>query len=559
MPPIWRWDFGTGVMRNMEVYEGVAAFPGIAIGIVRYYHNREQPGYPHGILDVKHELARFWSARTQAMRQLKKMCWEYEVLAEQDGAEAKCLQRQFRLLAEPCFSKAVKSMVSEEKVKASYAVEVIRSEMCAAFSCLTDEVVQNRLKDIQEVSNRIVYILDGQARGRQTLEKPLIIAAEHLSPSEVVELDKGRVLGFLTQEGSPVSHASILARAMDVPALIRVPVREDWEGRLCIIDGGTERVYLDPDQAILDKYERWKEEETKERAYFQLLKDAEDVTLDGHRVELYANIGNLEDLGMALENGARGIGLLRSEFQYLGRESYPREDELFQAYQEAARTMGEKLVVIRTLDIGADKKADYMGLADEVNPAMGNRGIRVCLQRKKMFMEQLRAIYRASVYGNLAIMYPMITSVEELSEVRAIVQEVEEGLRAHEIPYREIQQGIVVETPAAVMMAGELAHELDFLSLGTNDLTQYTLAMDRQNPQLKERYQERHPAIMKMIRQVVREGHREGCWVGICGELAADVSLIGEFLRMGVDMLSVVPAYILPVRKMIRETVVTET
>ncbi len=534
----------------MEIYEGQAVFGGIAIGKIRYRYNPDLLGYPYSVSDVKQELVRYENAKELAIQQLTE---QYQNALSEGDAEAAAFQRQIRLLEEPGFSQAIESMVSTEKVTVSYAVTTTRDEMTSTFAALEDEVVVNRIQDIREIAGRLTYILNGLSREKDTLEEPVIVAAEKLSPSEVMELDKSKVLGFVTQGGSPLSHTAIHVRAMEVPVLIHIPVHAKWEGRICVIDGSAGKIYLDADADVLDEYRRRQEREQKEREYLQSLKDEEDITADGHRVHLYANIGELEDLDNALENGARGIGLLRSEFQYLGRETYPREKELFLAYQQVAQTMGEELAVIRTLDIGTDKKADYMGLSLELNPAMGNRGVRFCLQRKKMFKEQLRAIYRASVYGNLAVMYPMVTSVEEIHEIQEVVNEVKESLREREIPYREIQQGIVVETPAAVLMAREMARELDFLSIGTNDLTQYTLAMDRQNPQLKDRYKENHPAIMKMIRMVVREGHREGCWVGICGELAADTGLTAEFLRIGVDMLSVGPASILPIRKKIRE------
>lgn len=540
----------------MEIYEGQAIFQGIAIGTIRYHYDRGQFRYPGGISDVKQEQARYQSAKEEAVEQLTQ-AYREAVAAAQERDALLC-RRQLQVLAEPGFSSAIESMIRTEKVTVSYAVSATRDEMSATFAGLKDEAVLNRINDIREIADRLLYILGGLAREKFTPEEPVILAAEKLSPSEVMELDKSKVLGFLTQSGSALSHTSILVKAMNVPALIHIPVQSKWEGRMCIMDGYAGKAYVDPDEAFLKEYRKRQKQERQEQEYLQSLKHKEDITADGHPVCLYANISNIEELDCVLENDVKGVGLLRSEFQYLGREGYPTEKELFQAYRQAAETMGERLTVIRTLDIGTEKKEAYMGLPEESNPAMGNRGIRLCLQRKRMFQEQIRAIYRASAYGNLAIMYPMVTSVEEVREIRKIVDEVKEGLRGQNIPYKEIQQGIVVETPAAVLMARELARELDFLHIGTNDLTQYTLAMDRQNPQLKERYQENHPAIMKMIRMTVREGHREGCWVGICGELAADTALTAEFLRIGVDMLSVVPACILPVRKVIRETKVGE-
>lgn len=534
----------------MEIYEGVAAFPGIAIGKIRYYVSAKESGYPHAISDVKQEIDRYYRAEEKTLEQLKKLYSQ----AMPGTEEADIRKRQIQILESSGFSRAITSMIASEKVNVSHAVVTTRDEMASVFGSLKDTAALNRVQDIREISNWMTYILDGLPKEAEILHEPVIIAAEHISPEEVMKLDRNKILGFLTQEGSPVSHASILVKTMDVPALVHIPADAGWDGRFCVVDGYAGKIYVDPSEGVLQEYEKRRELEQAEKEYLLSLKDEEDVTADGHKVCLYANIGNLEDMGQALDNGAKGIGLLRSEFQYLGRESYPGELELFQAYRQAALTMGGKLVIIRTLDIGADKKAEYMGLSDEINPAMGNRGIRVCLQKKEVFKEQLRAIFRASAYGNLAIMYPMVTYVEEIREIKKLVEEVKASLHEREIPYKDIQQGIVVETPAAAIMAGELAGELDFLSIGTNDLTQYTLAMDRQNPQLKERYREQHPSIMKMIEMVVREGHEAGCWVGICGELAADTALTSRFLRMGVDMLSVVPACILPVRRSIRET-----
>lgn len=533
----------------MEIYEGMSTFPGIAIGKIRYHFKTKGSGYPHAASDVKQEVARYRKAEKKTLEHLR----ESYSQALQGTKKSEALRRQIEILEGSGFSRAIIGMITSEKVNVSYALVTTRDEITTTFSRLQDEAALNRIHDIQEISNWMTYVLENLPKEEIPLHEPVIIAADHMSPDELMGLDKRKILGFLTRKGSPVSHASILVKSMDVPALVHVSVNAGWEGRLCIIDGYVGKAYIDPEAQVLQEYQKRQALETEEKEYLLSLKDEEDVTADGRRVKLYANIGNMEDLSSALDNGARGIGLLRSEFQYLGRENYPGEIELFQEYRHAALTMDDKLVIIRTLDIGADKKAEYMELPEEVNPAMGNRGIRICLQRKEMFKEQLRAIYRASAYGNLAIMYPMVTHIDEIHEIRKMVEEVKKSLRIRDIPYRDIQQGIVVETPAAVMMAGELARELDFLSIGTNDLTQYTLAMDRQNPQLKEYYKEQHPAIMKMIEMVVREGHREGCWVGICGELAANTALTSRFLRMGVDMLSVVPACILPVRRSIRE------
>lgn len=536
----------------MKVFQGTATFQGIAIGRIRYFRRNEQHIRQYTVESAKREQLRFCKARDRAIAELVNL---YDRASEELGeGESKIFKSQISLLRDGSFSKAIESLILTEKMNAAYAVVTTRDEITSTFASLEDEVVRNRVLDIRDISERLIKIIQGITKEDYTASEPFIVVANELSPTEIMEMDQGKMLAFITRHGSPVTHTSIIAKTLSIPALIGVEVDPDWDDQKAIVDGYKGVCYLNPDEATVEKYTRQKEEEEKEREYLQKLRNLEDVTIDGTRVKLFANIGNLEDIQSVLKSGASGIGLLRSEFQYLGRENYPREIELFRAYRKVAETMGERLVVIRTLDIGADKKAEYMGLPDEENPAMGNRGIRVCLERKKMFKAQLRALYRASAYGNLAIMYPMISSIEEIYEIKEIIHEVIKGLDAKEIPYGNVQQGIMVETPAAVMIARELAKEVDFLSIGTNDLTQYTLAMDRKNPSLKDRYNDHHPAILKMIRMVVREGHKEDCWVGICGELAGDVSLTKTFLRMGVDMLSVVPPSILPVRRVIRET-----
>lgn len=536
----------------MKVFHGTATYHGIAIGKIRYLRRNEQHIRQYTVESARREVRRFQQAKVQALEELKSL---YARASEELGeSESKIFKSQIALLENGSFTRAIESQILSEKVNAAYAVVTTRDEITQNFARLEDEVVRNRVMDIRDISERLVLIIEGISKDDYSGTEPFIVVANQLSPTEILEMDQGKILAFVTELGSPVSHTSIIAKTMSIPALISVSVDPLWEDRQAVVDGYEGKIYIDPDEETLEKYRKRRQEEDREKEFLQKLSNMEDVTLDGTHVRLYANIANLEDITAVLRSGATGIGLLRSEFQYLGRENYPRETELFRAYKKVAMTMGERLVVIRTLDIGADKKAEYMDLPDEENPAMGNRGIRVCLRRKRMFKAQLRAIYRASAFGNLAIMYPMITSMDEVREIKEIVAEVVDGLKKKEIPFKNIQHGIMVETPAAVMIAEDLAAEVDFLSVGTNDLTQYILAMDRKNPSLKDSYDDRHPAVLKMIRMTIEAAHKEGCWVSICGELAGDTSLTKMFLEMGVDVLSVVPPSILTVRKQIRET-----
>lgn len=536
----------------MKVFHGTATYHGIAIGKIRYLRRNEQHIRQYTVESARREVRRFQQAKVQALEELKSL---YARASEELGeSESKIFKSQIALLENGSFTRAIESQILSEKVNAAYAVVTTRDEITQNFARLEDEVVRNRVMDIRDISERLVLIIEGISKDDYSGTEPFIVVANQLSPTEILEMDQGKILAFVTELGSPVSHTSIIAKTMSIPALISVSVDPLWEDRQAVVDGYEGKIYIDPDEETLEKYRKRRQEEDREKEFLQKLSNMEDVTLDGTHVKLYANIANLEDITAVLRSGATGIGLLRSEFQYLGRENYPRETELFRAYKKVAMTMGERLVVIRTLDIGADKKAEYMDLPDEENPAMGNRGIRVCLRRKRMFKAQLRAIYRASAFGNLAIMYPMITSMDEVREIKEIVAEVVDGLKKKEIPFKNIQHGIMVETPAAVMIAEDLAAEVDFLSVGTNDLTQYILAMDRKNPSLKDSYDDRHPAVLKMIRMTIEAAHKEGCWVSICGELAGDTSLTKMFLEMGVDVLSVVPPSILTVRKQIRET-----
>ena len=535
----------------MEIYKGIATFSGIAIGKVLYYSRGEYQIRQCLVSNIKKEISDFQEARLQAVHKLHELYEASRLLNEQ---EAHVFLRQIKLLESESYQNAIESSIAHEKVNAAYAVMINRDELVETFRHLEEPVIRRRINDMQEISNRLIQILGGAAIRINLGDEPVILVAEALSPTEIMEMDKDKLLAVVMHHGSTVSHASIMAKTMEIPTLVDIAADDEWDGMTAIVDGYTGTFYLNPDAEIRREYEIRLEADHREREALLELKAQKDETKDGRKIGLYANIGNMSDLSSVLYYGAKGIGLLRSEFQYLGRENYPRENELFRAYKKVAETMGERLAVIRTADLGADKQAPYLDIPQETNPIMGNRGIRLCLDRRRMFKAQLRAIYRASAYGNLAMMFPMIDSEEEMDEIEMIIGEVKEGLREKDIPFKDIMTGIMIETPAAVMISRELAIRVDFLSIGTNDLTQYTLAMDRQNPLLKDKYNDHHPAVLRMVRMVVESAHKEGKRVGICGELAADTALTGKFLEMGVDFLSVVPACVLPVRKAIRET-----
>ena len=534
----------------MDIYKGTGAFPGIAIGKIVYYHKSEYQIRQYEITDVKSELSIFRQARARVIEQLTEL---YEKNCTIQESQAELFLRQKELLEGKSFQRAIESIIQNEKVNSAYAVMTTRDEILSTFRNLEEPAIKERLANIREISDRLISELGGVSPRIDLGDEPVIVVTESITPTELMEMDKDKLMAIVTHHGSDISHAAILVKTMNIPALIEIDTDTEWDGQLAIVDGYTGCLYINPDEEVKKEYEIRRQADMEEREELLKLREEPDVTKDGRRIEIYANIGNMDDLNSVLYYGAAGIGLLRSEFQYLGRENYPRENELFLAYKKIAETMGDRIAVIRTADLGADKQAEYLNIPDETNPIMGNRGIRLCLDRKKMFKAQLRAIFRASAYGNLALMYPMISSEEEMNEIDAIIQEVKKGLDDKGIPYKNVKTGIMIETPAAVMISSELARRVDFLSLGTNDLSQYTLAMDRQNPLLRKKYNDHHPAVLRMIRMVIEAGHAENKRVCICGELAADTALTEEFLRMGVDCLSVVPACILPVRKALRQ------
>lgn len=535
----------------MEIYKGTATFPGIAIGRILFYQRSEYQIRQYLTGNVKKELEDFAAARLKVQEQLKSLYEQNKALQE---SHAKIFLEQAGLLDSGSFQRAVEETISSEKVNAAYAVMTTRDELSGTFGRLEEPMIRKRIENIRVISDRLIEALGGITPRIDLGEEPVILVSESITPTEMMEIGKEKLLAIVTQKGSSVSHSTIMAKTMGIPSLADVEICGEWDGADAILDGYTGTLYLHPDPELQKEYEIRQKADIREQEELLKLKNERDCTVDGRTIGLYANTGSLDDLNSVLFYGASGIGLLRSEFQYLGRENYPRENELFLAYKKIAETMGSRPVVIRTADLGADKQADYLDIPDETNPIMGNRGIRLCLDRKSMFRAQLRAIYRASAFGNLEIMYPMITSEEEVEEIEQLIREVKSGLREKHIPFRDIRTGIMIETPAAVMISRELAKRVDFLSLGTNDLTQYTLAMDRQNPLLRKKYNDHHPAVLRMVQMVVDAGHQENCKVCICGELAADTALTETFLRMGVDSLSVVPACILPVRKAIRET-----
>ena len=534
----------------MDIYKGIGAFPGIAIGKIVYYHRSEYQIRQHEIADVKGELGIFRQARARVMEQLTEL---YEKNCTIQESQAELFLRQKELLEGKSFQRAIESIIQNEKVNSAYAVMTNRDEILSTFRNLEEPAIKERLANIREISDRLLSELGGVSPRIDLGDEPVIVVTESITPTELMEMDKDKLMAIVTHHGSDISHAAILVKTMNIPALIEIDTDTEWDGQIAIVDGYTGFLYINPDEEVKKEYEIRRQADMEEREELLKLREEPDITKDGRRIEIYANIGNMDDLNSVVYYGASGIGLLRSEFQYLGRENYPRENELFLAYKKIAETMGDRIAVVRTADLGADKQAEYLNIQDETNPIMGNRGIRLCLDRKRMFKAQLRAIFRASAYGNLALMYPMISSEEEMDEIDEVIREVKKGLDEKQIPYKKVKTGIMIETPAAVMISRELARRVDFLSLGTNDLSQYTLAMDRQNPLLRKKYNDHHPAVLRMIKMVIEAGHAENKRVCICGELAADTALTEEFLRMGVDCLSVVPACILPVRKALRQ------
>lgn len=538
----------------MLTFQGKSVINGVAIGKLYLYKKGEQQVKREKTEDTEGELARFQKAQQEAIRQLQDL---YEGSVQSIGeASAAIFEIHQMMLQDDGFVEAIENMIRSQSVNAEYAVAATSDNFYKMFSDMEDDYMRERAADVKDISERVLTILNGKSTGAEMLSEPVIIVADDLAPSETVQLDKDKVLAFVTVHGSLNSHTAILAKTMNIPALIGTPIPLDdtMNGKLAVIDGAKGILYVEPEEAVLAQMQERKKEQEEQRALLLTLRGKENITLDGRKIRLYANIGNSKDLAMVLQNDASGIGLFRSEFLYLEKEDYPTEEEQFAVYKTVAETMAGKKVIIRTLDIGADKQADYFGLAHEENPAMGLRAIRICLTRPEVFKTQLRALFRASAYGNIAIMYPMIISVDEVRRIKEMVAEVKKELEEQAVAYGEVEQGIMIETPAAVMMSRELAEEVDFFSIGTNDLTQYTLAIDRQNPELDSFYDSHHPAVLRMIKMVVDNAHKAGIWAGICGELGADTSLTQEFLKMGVDELSVSPGRILPIRKIILET-----
>lgn len=535
----------------MEVYQGKSILKGIAIGKLLYHQKEEKLVERYKPDSPQAEWERLLAARDITIGQLQAL---YEKACREVGkVHAAVFEVHMMMLDEQDdYMDSLSNMIRNQGVNAEYAVAATCDNFEKMFSEMEGDYFKARAADIVDISNRLLHVLAGND-GEFELTEPVILAATDLAPSETVQLDKTKLLAFVTEVGSTNSHTAILARTMNIPALIGIGVKPEWNGKLVVVDGTTGTLYVDPDGQTLLKMQEKQAEEQKQRELLQELRGKEDVTRDGRKVRLYANIGSTSDVGNVLSNDAVGIGLFRSEFLYLENDHLPTEQEQFQAYKTVAETMAGKKVIIRTLDIGADKQLPYLQLGQEDNPAMGYRAIRICLTQPEIFKTQLRAIYRASVFGDISVMYPMIISVEEIRKIKQIVEEVKEELREQQIPFREIEQGVMIETPAAVMLSDLLAKEVDFFSIGTNDLTQYTLAIDRQNAKLDAFYDAHHPAILRMIKQVIDNGHANNCWVGICGELAADTGLTKQFLEMGVDELSVSPGFVLPIRKLIRE------
>ena len=542
----------------MQIYNGKSVFGGIAIGKISVYQKKEQQVKRVKIDDPEQEMARYEKAKAEGIKQLQGL---YDkALREVGEANAAIFEVHQMMMEDDGYNESVENIIRSQGVNAEYAVATTGDNYAQMFSAMDDDYMRERAADVRDISERLLTILNGEETGAVDADEPKIIVAEDLAPSETVQLDKDKVLSFVTVKGSLNSHTAILARTMAIPALVNasVPLESEIDGRLGIVDGANGTFYVDPDEATLAEMKKRQEEDLSRKQLLLTLKGKENVTLDGQKVMLYANIGNIKDLATVIQNDAGGIGLFRSEFIYLEKEDFPTEEEQFQIYRQVAQTMAGKRVIIRTLDIGADKQCDYFHMEHEENPALGCRAIRICLTRPEIFKTQLRALFRASAFGKIAIMYPMITSVQEVRKIKEIVEEVKAELTTQGVEFGNPEQGIMIETPAAAIISDDLAKEVDFFSIGTNDLSQYTMAIDRQNPQLDLFFDPHHPAVLRMISLVMENAHKAGIWAGICGELGADQSLTKEFLAMGVDELSVSPGSILPLRKIILETNVTD-
>lgn len=542
----------------MQIFEGKSVFGGIAMGKIRVYKKDAQQVKRVKVADEEAEIARYVQARDTAMQQLQQLY--KKALQEIGETNAAIFEVHQMMLEDDDYNESVENIIRMEQVNAEYAVASTGDNFAEMFASMDDDYMRGRAADVRDISERVIGILSGAADDGIAADEPVIIVADDLAPSETVQMDKSKVLSFVTIHGSLNSHTAILARTMSIPALVgtNIDAADALNGRFAVVDGAAGKLYVEPDEETMQQLEQKKQAFLEQKELLETLKGKENVTLDGRKIMLYANIGNSKDLATVIQNDAGGIGLFRSEFIYLERDHFPTEDEQFQIYKQVAQTMAGKRVIIRTLDIGADKQCDYFEMEKEENPAMGCRAIRICLTRPEIFKTQLRALFRASAFGKVAIMYPMITSVSEVRRIKEIVAEVRAELDAQGVAYGEVEQGIMIETPAAVMISDDLAAEVDFFSIGTNDLTQYTLAIDRQNIKLDEFFDPHHPAVLRMIQMVVENAHKKGIWVGICGELGADLSLTQTFLKMGVDELSVSPGRILPLRKIVRETDVSK-
>ena len=538
----------------MITLEGKSVFGGVAIGKIQFYKRNEITIKRTRVEDVEAEVERFQNAKAKTLELLKGL---YEKALEDVGeANAMIFEAHQFMLEDPDYVESIENIIRTQDVNAEYAIGATADNFAAIFEAMDDAYMQGRAADVRDVSERLLQALSSQNETVMVMDEPVIIAADDLVPSETVQLDKEKVLSFVTMYGSANSHTAILARTMNIPAVIGLgeALKEEYDGKVAIVDGVDGKVYIDPDEETMASMQKKQKKDQEQKELLNQLKGKENVTKSGQKVNVYANIGNLADVGAVLKNDAGGIGLFRSEFLYLESDTYPTEEQQFAVYKKVAETMAGKKVIIRTLDIGADKQVDYFKLDKEDNPALGYRAIRICLTRPEIFKTQLRALYRASAYGQISIMFPMIISVAEVKKIKEIVEEVKAELRTEGAAFREdVELGIMIETPAAVMVSRELAKEVDFFSVGTNDLTQYTLAIDRQNQKLEDFYDSHHPAVLAMIRMAAESAHAEGKWIGICGELGADVTLTETFLKMGIDELSVAPGMVLKVRQKNRE------